>query len=154
VAARIQVDANDTLAARYRQLMAEASVLSSTDEDQSMLARLNAVGFIATSGVSDYLTGTGATAHYDDSAALQGALAVDTTAAILPPDEPALTAKTAVRDYRTSRRIRISIVSLLGVVVLLTTARLSKAKKWRHGLFATAALGYTVATVAAIIQVA
>jgi hypothetical protein len=154
VAAKIQVDADDALAARYRQLMAEAGVLSGLDADQAILARLNAVGFIVSSGVSDYLTGTGATARYDDSAALQGTLAADSTSANLPPDEPALTAKIAAHDYLTSRRIRISIVSLLGIVVLLTIARLSKTKKWRRGLFAAAALGYVVATVAAIVQVA
>jgi hypothetical protein len=153
VAAKIQVDANGTLAARYRQLMAEASVLSSIDEDQAILSRLNAAGFIATAAVSDYLTGTGATARYDDSAALQGVLAADATSANLPADEPALTAKRAAHDYVISRRIRISIVGLLGVVVILTVARLAKARKLRRGLYVTATLGYAAATVAAIIEV-
>jgi hypothetical protein len=154
VAAKIQVDADDTLAARYRQLMAEAGVLSGLDPDQAILARLNAVGFIAGSAVSDYLSGTGATARFDDSSALQGALAVDSISANLPSDEPALTAKKAAHDYQTSRRIRISIVGLLCIVVILTISRLSKTRKWRRGLFAAATLGYAVATVAAIIQVA
>ena len=154
VAAKIQVDADDILAARYRQLMAEAGVLSGLNADQAILARLNAVGFIAGSAVSDYLSGTGATARFDDSSALQGALAVDSISANLPFDEPALTAKIAAHNYQTSRRIRVSIVGLLCIVVILTISRLSKTRKWRRGLFTAATLGYAVATVAAIIQVA
>jgi hypothetical protein len=154
VAAKIQVDANGALAARYRQLMAEASVLSGTAGDQAELARLNAVGFIANYGVSDYLSGTGATARYDQAAAFQGALAVDSSSTVLPPDEPKLTAEIAARDYATARRIRVSIVSLLGVVVILTIVRLSKTRRWRQGLLTAAVLGYATATVAAVIQVA
>jgi hypothetical protein len=146
VTAETQAGAGGTLAARYRQLMAEADVLSATDPDQATLFRLNAVGFIDNNyGVSDYLSGTGATAHYDYSAALQGALAASSTSGVLPAGEPELTAKLAEHDSAVSERIRICVIGILGVVVVLTIARLTRMRRDKQLLFAVAALGYAVA---------
>jgi hypothetical protein len=139
-------------AARYQQLMAEASALSATDPDQAGLLRVDAAGF-AVPGVTQYLTGTGATARYNFPAALQGALTVDEEATI-PPDQPGRTARLADHDRLVSGRIAAGVVGLLVVVVLLTLTRLFTAERLRRGLFSVAVIGYMAAVIAAVVQFA
>ena len=87
VAAATQARAYGVLAVRYRQLMAEVSVLAATDPDQAAMLRADATG-VNLNGVTDYTTGTGAAAQYNFAAALQGALTVLQSSTI-PPDQPA-----------------------------------------------------------------
>jgi hypothetical protein len=112
--------------------MAEAGALSGADPDQASLLRQDAAGFLLP-GVTQYLTGAGATAQYHFPAALQGALTVDETTSI-PPGQPARTAQLAGRHRQMSGRIALSAVGLLGVVVLLTAARqVSAERRGRSG---------------------
>jgi hypothetical protein len=132
VSAETQARAYGELATRYRQLMAEAGALSGADPDQASLLRQDAAGFLLP-GVTQYLTGAGATAQYHFPAALQGALTVDETTSI-PPGQPARTAQLAGRHRQMSGRIALSAVGLLGVVVLLTAARqVSAERRGRSG---------------------
>lgn len=152
VSAEAQARAFGELAVRYRQLMAEAGVLSGTEPDQASLIRQDAAGFLVP-GVTQYLTGIGATARYSFPDALQGALTVDETTGI-PPSQPARTALLAEHHRKMSGRIALSAVGLLGVVVLLTLARLQTAEWRKRAVFGAAVIGYAVAVIAAIAQFA
>ena len=96
VSANTETRAYGILAARYRQLMAEASVLAVTDPDQATMLRADAAGFTL-NGVTEYTTGTGAASQYNFAAALQGALTVDQSVGVpadhrpAPPRSPSIT---------------------------------------------------------------
>jgi len=156
VTAETQARADGALAAQYRQLMAEAGVLSSTDANQARLLLLDAGSFYFADGMMpDFLTGTGAAAQFDYSAALRAAaLTVKDEAPTIPADEPDRTATLAGHDRGIATRIALSVVGLLCVVVLLTVARLTGAEQLRRGVFAAAALGYAMAVIGAIAQFA
>jgi hypothetical protein len=152
VSAETQARAYGGLAARYQQLMAEAGALSGTEPDQASLLQQDAAGFLLP-GVTQYLTGTGATARYNFPDALQGALTVDETTSI-PPSQPGRTAQLAEHHRQMAGWIALSAVGLLGVVVLLTLARLLTTERRKRALFGAAVLGYAVAVIAAIAQFA
>jgi hypothetical protein len=152
VSAETQARAYGELAARYRQLMAEAGALAATDPDQASLLRQDAAGFLLP-GVTQYLTGAGATAQYNFPAALQGALTVSETTSI-PPSQPGRTAQLADRHRQMSGHIALCAVGLLGVVVLLTLARLQTPERRKRAVFGAAVIGYAVAVIAAIAQFA
>jgi hypothetical protein len=152
VSAATEARAYGILAARYRQLMAEASVLAGTDPEQAAMLRADAVGF-ALNGVTQYTTGTGAAAQYNFAAALQGALTVAQSSTI-PADQPARTAALAEQHRQVAASVALSVVGLLGVVVLLTLARVVTAERLKRGLLGAAAAGYLAAVIAAVVQLA
>ena len=152
VAAATQARAYGVLAGRYRQLMAEASVLAATDPDQAAMLRADATG-VNLNGVTDYTTGTGAAAQYNFAAALQGALTVLQSSTI-PPDQPARTAALAEHHRQVAGRVALCVVGLLCVVVLLTLARVVPAERFKRGLVGVAAAGYLAATIAGIVRLA
>lgn len=152
VAANTEARAYGILAARYRQLMAEASVLAATDPDQAAMLRADAAGF-ALNGVTDYTTGTGAAAQYNFAAALQGVLTVDQSVST-PADQPARTAALAEHHRQVAGWLALCVVGLLCVVVLLTLARVATAERLKRALAAAAAAGYLAAVIAAVVQLA
>jgi hypothetical protein len=152
VSAETEARAFGILAARYRDLMAEASALAATDPEQVSMLREDAAGF-SLNGVTQYLTGTGATAQYNFSAALQGALTTDESTSI-PPDQPALTAQVAEHHRQVSARVALCVVGLLCVLVMLTLARLLTAERLRRLLAGAGAAVYLAAVITAIAQLA
>jgi hypothetical protein len=152
VAANTEARAYGVLAARYRQLMAEASVLAVTDPDQAAMLRADAAGFTL-NGVTEYTTGTGAATQYNFAAALQGALTVDQSVGV-PADQPARTAALAEQHRQVAGWLALCVVGLLCVVVLLTLARVVTAEWLKRALAAAAAAGYLAAVTAALVQLA
>jgi len=152
VSAATEARAYGILAARYRQFMAEANVLAATDPQQANMLRADAAGFRLT-GVTNYLTGTGATAQYNFAHALQGALTVDQSLSI-PPDEPSRTAAMAERHRQAAGGLALCVVGLLCVVVMLTLARLLKQDRLKRALLGAGAVGYLAAVITAIVQLA
>ena len=150
VSAATEARAYGILAARYRQFTAEASVLAATDPQQSDMFRADAAG-LWLGGVTNYLTGTGATAQYNFGDALRGALAVNQSFSI-PPDEPSRTAATAERHRQAAGGLALCVVGLLCVVVVLTLARLLKPDRLKRALLGAGTAGYLAAVITATVQ--
>jgi hypothetical protein len=148
--ASTQTFASGDLAARYRRLLADAEALEATDPARAAVSRQLANSIANQTGILEFLSGTEAESRFDYQANLDAALHYSDVLAI-PPDQPDRTAARADAHRARSQALALGAVGMLGVVVLLTLARVGRRRWPRLGLFAAATAGYlTVVLVTAV----
>jgi hypothetical protein len=138
------------LAARYRRMLAEAEALQASDPQRAERTRQVAAGLAAQSGLYEFLTGPGAAGRFDYDARLEAALHYSDVVAI-PADQPARTAANADALRNRSRTLAMGAVGMLGVVVLLTVARVVRRDIWRIGLVTAAGGTYLAALIVGVV---
>ncbi|MBV1856014.1 hypothetical protein [Catellatospora tritici] len=148
--ARAQTHAFSGMATRYRHMLADADVSELTDPREAEVARQLARSFRIRTGIDQFLHGTDATTRFDTDAQYQAALHQFDLFAIADA-QPDATAARADAQRDISRRLNISVVGLLGVVVLLTFARVARRRPVRVALLMVSALGYLGAVTAAVV---
>jgi hypothetical protein len=139
--ASTQTFANGDLAARYRRLLADAEALEATDPERAAVTRQLAAAIANQTGILEFVSGPGASGRFDHQANLEAALHYSDVLAI-PPDQPDRTAARADAYRDRSQALALGAVGMLGVVVLLTLARVGRRRWPRVGLFAAATAGY------------
>jgi len=149
--ASTQTHANGDLAARYRSLLAEAEALEATDPARAAVTRQLANAIANQTGIAEFLSGTGASGRLDYRANLEAALHYSDVMAV-PLDQPDRTAARADAYRDRSQALAMGAVGMLGVVVLLTLARVGRRRWPRIGLFAAATAGYVAVVVVTAVR--
>jgi hypothetical protein len=149
--ASTQTYANGDLAARYRSLLADAEALEATDPERAAVTRQLATAIANQTGIVEFLSGTGASSRFDYGANLEAALRYSDMMAI-PLDQPERTAARADTYRDRSQALALGAVGMLGVVVLLTLARVGRRRWPRLGLFAAATAVYVAVVVVTAVR--
>jgi hypothetical protein len=149
-AATLRALATSGLAGQYRWIAADAAV-AGRPPDEAWRDQAAAQGFLLQSGIAVNLSGTGATATFDDDAMLALALH-DADYLSLPLDQPDRTARTADALHAKAMRVGAGVEGMVAVIVLLTLARLAPRSDLQRSLAVAGAAGYAGSLIWAVVS--
>ncbi|WP_329429733.1 hypothetical protein OG339_15150 [Streptosporangium sp. NBC_01495] len=136
-------------AVQYRTLHAQADAIEAVDPDEARILRDLADGLLIDQYIDRrYLPGAGAAAKWDYEMS-EAAVVRGHEIFTVPGDQPVRTARRADALHDRVGHLTLTVVGTLGIVLLLTVARLV-APRWRDRLLRVALGGYGLLTALAL----
>jgi hypothetical protein len=130
VNAEIAARAYERLAGQYVIMLSKAEAIAKTDPVEAALQRQSAQDFAILGGFAGYLKARSGKAAFDYDFAYRTELRRGDVAGV-PTERPGITAARADRDHDRVRVLALAVVGLLGVIVLITLARINSEHRRR-----------------------
>ena len=150
--AEIAARAYEGMAGHYVTMLSAAGAIAKTDPIQAELERRIARDFAMRGGILGYLSAESPTAIFNYEAEYEAVLRGGDATGV-PTEQPARTAARADRDHDRVRVLGLTVVGLLGVIVLITLARISRTHLHRILFGGLAGTSYAALVVVAALQV-